>query len=296
MYLDHFSLKETPFDMQPNIKFYCPCDTHKQAEQLIEYTVNNNDSITKITGPIGTGKTLLIDRIKSILPQKQTITVLNPNCETEHLINKILIQLPTHNHEQASDLLAQLEKALYLYAQDNKPVVLVIDEAQSINPKALEVLRLYTNLQLNNRPILQLILIGQPELNDLLQHPMMEQVAQRINFSHTIQPLSLDEVRHYLHQRINRSGPHKRVFWEKNSINLIYDASKGLPRHVNKVAHKAMMLAYFDSSHVVTQNHVFKAAQDSELTCRKPGISLLFQLTTLNTLLSAITAYIVFMR
>lgn len=295
MYLDHFSLKETPFDMQPDIKFYCPCDTHKQAEQLIEYTIGNNDSITKITGPIGTGKTLLIDRIKRILPQKHTITILNPNCEIDHLVNKMLMQLPTDKGEHTHDLLAQLEKTLYFYAQELKPVVLIIDEAQTIDPKTLEVLRLYTNLRMNNQPILQLILVGQPELNNLLQQPPMEQIAQRINFSHTIQPLSLDEVRHYLHQRISRSGPNKRIFWEKDSINLIFDASKGLPRHVNKVAHKALMLAYFDNSHVVTKKHVYSAAKDSELTCTKPGISTLSIMATINTLLFAVTTYIVFM-
>ena len=298
MYLEHFGLKSAPFDMQPDVNFYCPCETYKAAEELVDYCVNNNDIITKIIGPVGVGKTLMIERIKTILPEKRVCVILNPNCTPQHAISNLLSQLPMDEESSTdpADPLEELEKRLYYYARDLKSVVLVIDEAQTTNPEVLETLRLFTNLHIDRKPIFQMILIGQPELNKLLQHPLLQQINQRINFSHEIIPLNNQEVRQYLQQRINNAGGQIRIGWEKGAIDLIYKLSSGLPRHINKITHKALLLAYFQNWHTVKKEHVMHAAKDSGLNHLPPPPFSIPMFASVNAILLGLTATIFLTR
>ncbi len=261
MYLEYFGFEKPPFSMQPDVDFYCPFSSHEEGRKLIEYSIKNQDHIIKLTGEVGFGKSLLIEQLTLEMIEHHCCTIQNPNTKIEHLINNINKKLPIDQTIETDDPLEELEKRLVIYHKEKKPVVLIIDEAQTISPQILESLRLFTNLKHMNKPLMQIILVGQPELDTLLADPRLKQIRQRINFSHHIKALSYTETKQYIHHRIANARSKSTLLWQENAYQAIYKYSHGIPRLISNIAHKSLLLAHFDQTMVIKKRHVVKAAK-----------------------------------
>ena len=273
MYLAHFGLREPPFSITPDTSFFFACADYQQALNTLLIAVRNGEGFIKITGEVGTGKTLLCRQFlasvnKDTNGEKRFITAYlpNPYLEPRTLLLAlaeelgIVLDKDTDQHH----LLKSLNLALLDFARVGKRVVLCLDEAQAIPFESLEAIRLLTNLETEKRKLLQIVLFGQPELNQRLQQDSIRQLNQRIAFHYHLGPLRKADMGYYLAHRLNVAQfPGGRLF-SPSAIRRLYAASGGIPRLVNIVAHKSLMLAYGEGRQQVETRHVRAAANDTE--------------------------------
>lgn len=273
MYLAHFGLREAPFSITPDTDFFFACSDYQQALNTLLIAVRNGEGFIKITGEVGTGKTLLCRQFlasanKDINGPERFVTAYlpNPYLEPRTLLLAlseelgVVLDKDTDQHH----LLKSLTLALVKYASEGKRVVLCLDEAQAIPLESLEAIRLLTNLETEKRKLLQIVLFGQPELNQRLQQDSIRQLNQRIAFHYHLGPLSKADMGYYLAHRLNVAQfPGGRLF-SPAAIRRLYSASGGIPRLVNIVAHKALMLAYGEGRQQVDSRHIRAAANDTE--------------------------------
>lgn len=266
IYLDHFGLKQSPFSLTPNPQFYCGLNTHQSALNVLLVSLNSGDGFIKITGEVGTGKTLLCRKLLDKLDKKfVTAYLLNPNLTPvglyKAIANELGIILAQHLDQQMiqeriSDKLIELHR-------NNKQVVLIIDEAQAIPSDTLESLRLLTNLETSSKKLLQIVLFGQPELDQRLQKKEMRQLRQRITFSHKLLPLKKSELIAYLNHRLATAGYTYGVLFTRRAYQCLFEASHGIPRIINILCHKAMLSAYGRNKKQVDAKSMIEAIKDS---------------------------------
>lgn len=273
MYLAHFGLRELPFSITPDTSFFFACANYQQALNTLLIAVRNGEGFIKITGEVGTGKTLLCRQFlasinKDVNGPKRFVTAYlpNPYLEPRTLLLALAEELgvvldkDTDQHH----LLKSLTLALLNYARAGKRVVLCLDEAQAIPLETLEVIRLLTNLETEKRKLLQIVLFGQPELNQRLQQESIRQLNQRIAFHYHLGPLRKADMGYYLAHRLNVANFSGSQLFSGSAIRRLYAASGGIPRLVNIVAHKSLMLAYGEGRQQVENRHVRAAANDTE--------------------------------
>lgn len=273
MYLAHFGLREPPFSITPDTSFFFACADYQQALNTLLIAVRNGEGFIKITGEVGTGKTLLCRQFlasinKDTNGSKRFITAYlpNPYLEPRTLLLALAEELgvvldkDTDQHH----LLKSLTLALLDYARVGKRVVLCLDEAQAIPLETLEAIRLLTNLETEKRKLLQIVLFGQPELNQRLQQNSIRQLNQRIAFHYHLGPLRKADMGYYLAHRLNVAKFPGSQLFSRSAVRRLYAASGGIPRLVNIVAHKSLMLAYGEGRQQVETRHVRAAANDTE--------------------------------
>jgi MSHA biogenesis protein MshM len=228
--------------------------------------VANGEGFIKITGEVGTGKTLLCRRFLATLDDTCiSAYVPNPFLEPRGLMLALAEELRVAVDAGADQhhLLKQLNHALLEFARQGKRVVVSLDEAQAMPIETLEALRLLSNLETEKRKLLQVVLFGQPELDDRLAHRSVRQLRQRITFQHHLGSLSRAEVDHYLSHRLRVAGhPGGRLF-SQGAVRVLYRATRGVPRLVNILAHKCLLLVYGEGRHEVLARHVVAAARDT---------------------------------
>lgn len=273
MYLAHFGLSEPPFSITPDTSFFFACSDYQQALNTLLIAVRNGEGFIKITGEVGTGKTLLCRQFLSSVNKdsngaKRFITAYlpNPYLEPRTLLLALAEELGVVLDKETDQhhMLKSLTLALLDYARAGKRVVLCLDEAQAIPLESLEAIRLLTNLETEKRKLLQIVLFGQPELNQRLQQDSIRQLNQRIAFHYHLGPLRKADMGYYLAHRLNVANfPGGRLF-SRSAIRRLYAASGGIPRLVNIVAHKSLMLAYGEGRQLVETRHVRAAANDTE--------------------------------
>ncbi len=266
MYLEHFQLKQMPFELAPNPHFYCQLPGHEDALNTILLSLKNGEGFIKITGEVGTGKTLLCKQLLRKLSE-DLIPVYMPNpaytpSEFRHSFAQELgMELPPDikRHELERELREHLKNLFH----SNQSVVLIVDEAQTMPDETLETLRLLTNLKTDYDKNLQIVLFGQQELDRRLRQPKMRQLMQRIVFSYQLPPLTQQETEDYLCHRLITAGyPYGQVFSTK-ARRMLYQASQGLPRLINILGHKSMMASFGNGEKKVSARSVRQAIQDS---------------------------------
>lgn len=266
MYLEHFSLLEMPFGITPDTSFAYSCIGHQEALNTLLVAAKNGDGFIKITGEVGTGKTLLCRRFLSMLESDFVSAYIpNPYLEPRALLLALAEELglaPPADIDQ-HHLLRTLNQALLDFAEQHKQVVLCLDEAQAMPLESLEALRLLSNLETEKRKLIQVVLFGQPEIDDKLAHESVRQLRQRIIFQHRLSPLRRDEVDHYLSHRLRVAGYRGHRLFSASAVRSIHSATRGVPRLVNILAHKAMLLAYGEGLGRVELRHVNAAAADT---------------------------------
>ena len=247
IYLSHFGLREPPFGITPDTSFYYACSSIQQALNTLVVAVVNGEGFIKITGEVGTGKTLLCRKFLATLDQSWVSAYIpNPNLEPKTLLRALAEELGL-KIEDALDqhhLIKALNLGLLDFARRKKRVVVCLDETQAMPLESLETLRLLTNLETEKRKLLQVILFGQPELDERLAENAVRQLRQRITFQHHMGTLTREEVEHYLAYRLTVAGYAGDTVFSNVAVRIIHRASHGVPRLVNILAHKALMAAY----------------------------------------------------
>lgn len=296
MYTEHFGLSELPFALTPNTHFYLNLPTHHEALNLVLVALSGGDSFVKIVGEVGTGKTLLCRKLLNALDDGEYVTAYIPN---PHLTPSELRVSFAHeigvelSGLKKFELLNAINLRLIELAQQNKKVVLMVDEAQAMPEETIEALRLLTNLETESAKLFQVVLFGQPELDELLRRDSLRQLLQRITFSYQIKPLDHEAVHHYIEQRIQRAGYNGVSLFKRDAANKIAKASRGIPRLVNILSHKSLMAAYGKGDSAVNSRHVLSAVEDTE------GVHLqaksAWQLPMLISMFVAVTAAMVYL-
>ncbi len=280
MYLEHFKLDTFPFSLTPNTHFYAQLPRHNKCLQMALAALELGEGIIKVTGEVGTGKTLLCRQLLSLLSQEKFYTAFipNPYLSPSELRLSLAHELGLEINRTHPDklLLETLYSRLCELARQNLSVVLVVDEAQAMHPETLEALRLLTNLETEDSKLIQVILFGQPELDLRLNEYSMRQLKQRITFSGVLTPLTLEETQQYIHHRLSQAGYNGDLLFTVDACKSIHRNTNGIPRLINIICHKSLMLAYGQDHKSITRKIALKAILDTDTT-RPKGMSWLAQ-------------------
>lgn len=267
MYLAHFGLREAPFGITPDTSFVFAGTAHQEALNTLLVALDSGEGFVKVTGEVGTGKTLLCRRFIAALGDSFMPAYLhNPYLEPRTLLMVLAEELGValEQRDDQYHLLKALNHALLRFARQGKAVVVCLDEAQAVPLESLETLRLLSNLETEKRKLLRLVLFGQPELDVKLADASVRQIRQRIAFHYELGGLRREEVEHYLAHRLRVAGHRGSRVFEPSSARLVASATRGIPRLVNIIAHKSMISAYGEGLQDVSTRHVRAAARDTE--------------------------------
>ena len=270
MYQEYFGLNDYPFSLTPNTKFYANLPVHHQCLQMALAALKLGEGLVKITGEVGTGKTLLCRQLLASLPQDRFYTAFIPNPYLSPSELRLSLAqelgLEVNRHQPEKMLLETLYMRLQELAMQNLSVVLVVDEAQAMQVETLEALRLLTNLETEESKLMQIMLFGQPELDVRLNQYNMRQLKQRITFSGYLRPLNFEETQQYVHFRLSQAGYNGDLVFSPEAVRVIYRNTGGIPRLINIICHKSLMLAYGANTRTVTRKLVIRAVVDTDVS------------------------------
>jgi len=264
VYTEFFGLNEKPFSITPDPRYLFLSRRHADALAHLIYGISESGGFIQLTGEVGTGKTTLIRSVLEQLPEKAEIAlILNPQLSAREFIENIFdeLRMPIPPGGSLRALIASLNKQLLEAHAQGRRIVLIVDEAQTLGPELLEQVRLLTNLETSTQKLLQIILIGQPELRDLLGRPEMRQIAQRITGRYHLEPLSRAETAAYVRHRLRVAGCQMPIF-TPGALRELYRRSKGIPRLINVVADRALLAAYTQDRTRVDGRLVRRAASE----------------------------------
>jgi MSHA biogenesis protein MshM len=268
MYLDHFQLADRPFRLTPDLAYRFAETSQTEALTTLEIALADGEGFIKVVGEVGLGKTLLCRMLLERL-QAPFVTAwlpdphLSPGTLRTALARDLGVDLPSRPTQQAVHEL--LQRHLAQQVADGKRPVLLIDEAQALPGSTLETVRLLTNLETERRKLLQVVLFGQPELDQRLARPDFRQLRQRITYSCRLQPLDRNGVADYIEHRLTQAGARRRLFTDA-AVGRIARASRGVPRLVNVLADKALLSAYGRGRHQAGWFDVGRAVADTDST------------------------------
>lgn len=265
MYTSHFDLSEEPFSIAANPRFLYMSERHREALALLLYGIRSDSGFVMLTGEVGTGKTTVCRSIMEQLPAQSNVAfILNPKVTVTELLSSICDEFGI-DYDHTSPSVKTFVDAINRYLLEQhalgRNTVVIIDEAQNLSVDVLEQLRLLTNLETNERKLVRIILLGQPELETLLSRPELKQVEQRITSRYSLQALNRNEIQAYVSHRLAVAGCRKPIFSAK-AINRIYDKTHGIPRLINIVCDRAMLGAYVKSRDKVSHGIVNQAIRE----------------------------------
>lgn len=263
MYLKHFNLAQEPFSIAPDPSFLYLSDGHREALAHLLYGFSHGGFVL-VTGEVGTGKTTLLRNLIKQTPNDLDVAfVLNPRLTVRELLETICDELGVDYRPESQYSVKQyidkLNKHLLQTHQRDRSTVLIIDEAQNLSPAVLEQLRLLTNLETDERKLLRIILLGQPELGEMLDRQELRQLAQRITARYHLGALSREDTNTYISHRLSRAGGNGQIF-TPGALARLYKISKGIPRLLNVVADRSMLGAYVEGQYQVSASTVDRAA------------------------------------
>jgi general secretion pathway protein A len=265
MYLGHFNLSERPFSITPNPRFLYMSQHHREALAHLLYGLGEGGGFVQLTGEVGTGKTSLCRCLQEQVPDNVDLAVvLNPKVTAFELIATVCDELGIEYQEKDASI-KKLTDVLNQYLLEaharGRRTVLIIDEAQNLSADVLEQVRLLTNLETSTQKLLQIILIGQPELRALLQREDMRQLAQRVTARYRLEPLTREETRAYIEHRLHICGATRPIF-NKSAVDRIYRLSGGIPRLINVLCDRALLGAYTEGKLQIDKRIVRQAANE----------------------------------
>ena len=267
MYLEHFGLDEPPFRITPVTVFFFSGANRGEILDALIYSLSEAEGIIKVSGEVGSGKTMLCRMLLERLPKHvETIYLANPSLSREEMLYAIADALGLSiDGKRVGIIMHSIQNKLEEKAREGKRIVVLVDEAHAMPLDTLEELRLLYNLQVGNAKLLQIILFGQPELNAKLDQPNMRQLKDRIVHHFQMQPLSRNTLENYLMFRMRAAGYHGPDIFSPSAIKLIADASNGLMRRINILADKSLLAAFVEDTHNIEARHVQAAMRDSEI-------------------------------
>jgi len=272
VYLKYFGLTERPFSIAPDPHYLYMSARHKEAMAHLSYGLSQGGCFIVLTGEVGTGKTTLCRNLLTDLPDNVDVSlILNANINEQELLQTICDELKIDHHSDSSQkqLLDQINSHLLATFADNRHTVLIIDEAQLLSRDVLESIRLLTNLETTKSKLLQIILIGQPELNDVLARNDLRQLAQRVTARYHLGPLERSEIDDYVNFRLGVAGC-KQPLFSRQALTKLHKLSDGIPRKINVLADHALLSAYSKTQSMVDSKNVKQSAQEVFISSDKP--------------------------
>jgi len=266
MYRKHFGLREAPFSITPDTAFSFASGVFQEALNTLLIAVKNGEGFIKITGEVGTGKTLLCRKFLASLGDSYVSAYIpNPYLEPNTLLAALADELKLKARRDLDQhlMLKALTLALLEFAREGKRVVITLDEAQAMPIETLEALRLLSNLETEKRKLLQVVLFGQPELDAKLNLPSLRQLKQRIAFHYALAPLTRAELDYNVSHRLTVAGHPGGALFSPGALSALYQASGGTPRIINILCHKSLLLVFGQGKQQVEEKHVRIAASDT---------------------------------
>ena len=274
MYREYFGLREYPFSLTPDTDFWFDTVAHRDAMNVLSATLRGGEGFIKITAEIGLGKTLLCRKLlRELHGQFITAYIPDPQLSPSGLRSALAEELgvPAPRNCPGDKLLKIIRNRLLELAAKGTRVVLIIDEAHQLPDETLEGLRLLTNLETEKFKLLQVVIVGQPELDRRLAQPRMRQLKQRISFTCTLSSMPENVVADYIAHRLRVAKCSSELRFEDSAVRRICMASRGTPRLINVLCHKALMVAYGLGELHVTRAHVERAIKDTESVVQSPS-------------------------
>ena len=265
MYKEFYGLKEMPFNITPDPHFLFLSPSHQEAIQHLRYGIAEKKGFIVLSGEVGCGKTTLCRYLLNEIEGKpiETALIINPCVSETQLLQAILRELGVESIRQSrQECLEQLNDHLLKLTAQGKDIVVIIDESQNMTFQALEHIRLLSNLETHTQKLLQIILIGQPELREKLQHKSLRQLRQRILVHYDLKPLNRQEMGQYIRYRLIIAGANGRPEFTNAAMAKLFKHSKGIPRIINNLCDKALLSTYVKSKDLVTWWDVRRAVKD----------------------------------
>jgi general secretion pathway protein A len=267
MYTRFFGLKHEPFSLAPDPRYLYMSKRHREALAHLLYGVGGGGGFVLLSGEIGAGKTTVCRCFLEQIPKRCNVAyIFNPKLTVLELVKSVCdeFHIPTPKVRGATvknyvDALNDFLLRTHAVGQNN---VLIIDEAQQLSPEVLEQLRLLTNLETNERKLLQIVLIGQPELRTMLERPDLEQLAQRVIARFHLKALSAKETEHYIRHRLSVAGMTRAIPFDRNALQRIHEIARGVPRRINLLCDRVMLGAYAHGKHTIDRAMVEKAGRE----------------------------------
>ena len=266
MYLDFYGLKEAPFNITPNPRYLFYSAKHREALNYLLYGIRERKGFVQITGEVGAGKTTLCRALLEQLGSNySTALILNPVLNPDQLVRAIATEFGLQvKGFELLETIAEINYFLLQQMEHGRDSVLIIDEAQNLTGELLEQVRLLSNLETDDRKLLQIVLMGQPELRDRLNHPSLRQLRQRITVRYHLSPLKQFELNQYVQHRLQVSGAHGPPFFTWPALWRIFSYSKGIPRLVNAVCDKCLLAGFVQQTERITFGLVGRAVRELE--------------------------------
>ena len=267
MYHRFFNLRALPFTLSPDTDYFFSYGHYANALNTLTIALRTGEGFIKVTGEVGTGKTLLCRKLlKSLGKNFKSIYISNPQLSPRGLQLALAEELSLPASNSTHRLLNQVTQKLIELARSGKRVLLCIDEAQAMPKETLEALRLITNLETEKRKLIQVVLFGQPELDVSINDPAVRQLKQRITFSYQLEPLDKKGMDAYIMHRLRVAGFQGNYLFDENALSALHRNSAGIPRLVNILCHKALMAAYGQGQRVASKIHMSLAIRDTSET------------------------------
>ena len=267
MYYDYFGLNQPPFKITPDTSLFFPGGNRGAILDAMIYAITSGEGIVKVIGEVGSGKTMLCRMLIVELPENVEVVYLaNPKLSPDDILHAIAFELKLDMTAGDSRLhvMNKLQEYLLQRHAENRQVVVFVEEAQSMPIDTLEEIRLLSNLETHQNKLLQIVLFGQPELDQRIANKEIRQLKERITYSFNLNPLKQEEIRDYLNTRLRACGYRANDAFDKSAVRTINRYSRGLLRRINILADKAMLAAFAANTHKVTAKHAHIAARDSE--------------------------------
>jgi MSHA biogenesis protein MshM len=264
---NYYGFTQPPFSLAPNTEFYVEIRPQLECFNVLSYALQAGEGFIKITGEVGTGKTLLCRRLLNSLQDEDIVSIyipnpaLSPEALWRAMGHELGLPVTSLDIYQVQE---KIQQSLLSLAQQGRAVVLVVDEAQCIPENSLEALRLISNLEAESRSLIQIVLFGQPELDILLAQNRFRQLKQRITYSAELKPMDDASLQHYIQQRMILAGYRGMPVFEKKAIKLMVKATEGIPRLINIIAQKALLSAFGRGQYSVSKADVRAAVNDTE--------------------------------
>ena len=268
MYESYYGFTEKPFQLSPDPRFFFATSHHQRALSYLQYGLDQGEGFIVITGPIGTGKTTIARNLLSSIGDENIVAaqLVTTKLSPDELLELIAAEfkIPLNNNSKA-EILRSIESFLIQLHQQGKRALLLVDEAQNLPAETIEELRMLSNFQLDDKPLIQSFLLGQEELKDIIQAPNMEQFRQRIIASAHLKPLSVEEVKSYIEHRLQQAGCQKEALFSDDAFARIHQKTLGVPRKINIFVDRLLLFGFLEELTHFSLDDINEVAQEMSI-------------------------------